>query len=265
MIFLNPIELDKNVTLQAGHVTAAIQAIGTDTYSAACLEVFAGALDADHWTFFHHTQGNVACVAAASRSSVPSGSASIQRFVSHCHRFDPALSTASKQIREPMLVNKMDIGDIPDPRYRACFELTGVKERLSFYSRYASNLYQLSIYRGGDRPTLPAAELKNFTALASLIMITGLKHEALSRQVALLTPSSSVVSIVAALEKLPELLSKRECEVCARAIVGTTIERTAEELDIKPSSVITYRQRAYQKLSIRNQNELIARLNRFRA
>jgi DNA-binding CsgD family transcriptional regulator len=185
--------------------------------------------------------------------------------VSHCYRLDPALTTASNQLREPMLVNKMDIGDIPDPRYRRCFELTGVKERLSFYSRYSSNLYQLSIYRGGDRPTLPEAELKNFTALASLIMITGLKHEALIGKEELLPQLNDLASIVSMLERLPEQLSRRECEVCARAAVGKTIERTALELDIKSSSVITYRQRAYQKLGIRSQAELIARLNRLRA
>jgi DNA-binding CsgD family transcriptional regulator len=265
MIFLNPMELDKNVMLHASYVGNAIKAIGTDGYDTASLEVFARALDADHWTFFHHSPGRITRIAAASRSCVPSGDDSIERFIRDCHRLDPALTTASKQLREPMLVNKMDISDIPDPRYRKCFELTGVTERLSLYSRYATDLYQLSIYRTATaRSALSAPEVKYFTALASLIMTTGLKHEMMRASETAPPPEIGLAEIESRLQMLPEQLSERECQVCARAAIGRTIEMTAADLDIKPSSVITYRQRAYQKLGVRSQNELIALLNRFR-
>jgi DNA-binding CsgD family transcriptional regulator len=62
----------------------------------------------------------------------------------------------------------------------------------------------------------------------------------------------------------PEL-STRECEVCARAVAGKTIEGTSLELDIKRTSVITYRQRAYQKLGISRTNELVALLSNLHA
>ena len=52
------------------------------------------------------------------------------------------------------------------------------------------------------------------------------------------------------LAAVPGGLSARECEVCARAIAGLTIEGTALDLNIRKTSVITYRQRAYQKLGI---------------
>lgn len=265
MIFLNPMELDRNVMLHASHIGDAIKAIGTDGYDTASLDVFAHALDAEHWTFFHHSLGRVTRIAAASRSCVPSGDDSIRRFISDCHRLDPALTTASRQSREPMLVNKMDINDIPDPRYRKCFELTGVTERLSLYARYASDLYQLSIYRRpATRSGLSAPELKHFTALASLIMTTGLKHEILRASDNAPQQEIGLPQILSRLQALPEQLSERECQVCARAAIGRTIKRTAAELDIRPSSVITYRQRAYQKLGVRSQKELVALLNRFR-
>jgi DNA-binding CsgD family transcriptional regulator len=265
MFFLNPMELDQNVTLHASHVTDAISAIGTDGYDAACLGVFAHALGAEHWAFFHHKPGRIVRIAAASRNSVPSGESSVQRFMSDCHRFDPALTTAAKHSREPILINRMEISDIPDPRYRRCFELTGVTERLSLYSRYASELYQLSIYRTvPHRTSVSAPEVKHFTSLASLIMTTGLKHEMLRASEIMAPTEMGLADIEARLQALPGQLSERECQVCARAALGRTIERTALELDIKPSSVMTYRQRAYQKLGVKNQNELVALLNRFR-
>ena len=169
----------------------------------------------------HVEDGRVTRIAAASRSCVPSGNDSIRRFITDCHRLDPALTTASRHLREPMLVNKMDINDIPDPRYRRCFELTGVTERLSLYSRYASGLYQLSIYRTAkERSSVPAAEAKHFTALASLIMITGLKHEMMRASERAPSPEMGLPEIEVRLQALPGQLSERECQVCARALPG---------------------------------------------
>ena len=258
MIFMNPMQLDKNLTLHAGPIGNAIKAIGTDDYGTACFEIFKQALDADHWATFHHSPNRVTCIATASRSRPAAAEDSIQRFVSHCHQLDPALTAASKQLREPTLVNKMDINDIPDPRYRKCFEIAGVTERISLYSRYSSDLYQLSIYRRARHPTVSSPEFKQFTTLASLIMTTALKHEMVSARENAFPQQIDLATVELLLEDFPEQLSRRECEVCARAAFGKTIEKTALELDIRPSSVITYRQRAYQKLGIRSQNELIA-------
>jgi DNA-binding CsgD family transcriptional regulator len=66
------------------------------------------------------------------------------------------------------------------------------------------------------------------------------------------------------LQYVPGDLSKREIEVCARVIAGMTIDRTAVDLAIKRTSVITYRQRAYEKLNISRQNELLALVNNLR-
>ena len=53
-------------------------------------------------------------------------------------------------------------------------------------------------------------------------------------------------------------LSSRERQVCARALLGRTIDATARELRIQKTSVITYRQRAYQKLGISRPADLLA-------
>lgn len=51
-------------------------------------------------------------------------------------------------------------------------------------------------------------------------------------------------------------LTARELDVCVRSLLGLTAEGTALELDIKQSSVITYRKRAYSRLGISSQSEL---------
>ncbi|MFC3580072.1 helix-turn-helix transcriptional regulator [Sphingomonas hylomeconis] len=51
-------------------------------------------------------------------------------------------------------------------------------------------------------------------------------------------------------------LTRREREVCARAAVGMTVEATALDLGVGKASVLTYRQRAYGRLSVTSPYQL---------
>ena len=53
-----------------------------------------------------------------------------------------------------------------------------------------------------------------------------------------------------------ERLTARERQVCARAAIGMTVEATALDLGIAKTSVLTYRQRAYQRLKVTSPYEL---------
>lgn len=53
-------------------------------------------------------------------------------------------------------------------------------------------------------------------------------------------------------------LTLREREVCARAALGMSVEATALDLGIARTSVLTYRRRAYQRLSVKSPFELCA-------
>ncbi len=53
-------------------------------------------------------------------------------------------------------------------------------------------------------------------------------------------------------------LTRRELEACSLALVGMTIEGSALELNVKKSSIITYRKRAYARLGISSLNELFS-------
>ena len=57
-------------------------------------------------------------------------------------------------------------------------------------------------------------------------------------------------------------LTRRECEVCARAAVGMTVEATALDLGISRTSVLTYRRRAYFRLGVTSPIELRALVTR---
>ena len=53
-------------------------------------------------------------------------------------------------------------------------------------------------------------------------------------------------------------LSKRELDVLRGVLEGHTAVEIAELMGIKPSSVLTYQKRAYQRLGISSQRQLFA-------
>ena len=51
-------------------------------------------------------------------------------------------------------------------------------------------------------------------------------------------------------------LTPRERQVCARAVLGMSVEATAIEMGIAKTSVVTLRQRAYRRLGVTSPYEL---------
>jgi DNA-binding CsgD family transcriptional regulator len=266
MIVISPASSDDRITFRTESLGEVIEAIGTDGYGRACLSLFEQSLEAEHWALFHYRANNsVDCIATASRFYVAAAQENIDRFVVRCHKVDPSMIVLKQQQPELSCVTKIEIGDIRDRQYRHCFELTHVQERLSFFARVGSDLHQLSIYRGPRKRTFSSLELKYFSTLASLILATASKHERIGSAATGVPRHLDLEAIERHLEYLPGGLSRREREVCSRAAAGKTIEGTALDLNIRKTSVITYRQRAYQKLGISRQNELVALVNNLRS
>lgn len=69
---------------------------------------------------------------------------------------------------------------------------------------------------------------------------------------------SLVHNVISKKTKTFEVLTEREQQVCSRILLGYTSVGIGLDLDIAPSSVATYRRRAYEKLGISSQNELFA-------
>jgi DNA-binding CsgD family transcriptional regulator len=265
MIVISPARSDGRISLRTDSFGRVIRAIGTRSYAGACLELFEQSLDAEHWALFHYRANNsVSCVATASRVYMAAAQENIDRFVGRCHRVDPCMIALKRRFPEQTCVTKIDIEDIRDPQYRHCFELTHVRERLSFFSRAGSDLHQLSIYRSTGKIAFSSHDLAYFSALAGVMLATASKHERFSDEPICVPPHLDLAAIERRLESLAGGLSRREREVCARAAAGQTIEGTALDLNIRKTSVITYRQRAYQKLGISRQNELVALVNNLR-
>ena len=259
-MFVSPARSEERMVLRTESLAAAVEAVGTPAYAKACLRVLQESFDVDHWALFRYgAADSVKCLATASRAYEAAAEQNISSFVSRCHRFDPALTAFRQGTPDGPCLIRMGIGDIGDLEYRHCFEATHVRERLGFFSGSGPDVVQLCIYRGGvTTRTFSSGEMRLFATLARLILTTASKHELLGDRASAARHPTDIGAVERRLQLLSNQLSKREREVCARAVLGRTIVETALELDIERTSVITYRQRAYQKLKIGRQADLLA-------
>jgi DNA-binding CsgD family transcriptional regulator len=265
MIVVSPACSDERLNLGTREACEVVNSIGTQSYGDVCYALLERALNAEHWALFRFRSGSpLKCVATASKRDKLAAKQNCDRFVGRCYSVDPSVKVASMRFSAPTLT-KMAIDDIEDEQYRRCFELTHVRERVSLFSWLGLDLYQLSIFRGPRQASFSVAEMNRFAALAKLLLATAQKHEMLVDRQGSFPRHLNVEGIERLLKLRSPELSTRECEVCARAVAGKTIEGTSLDLDISRTSVITYRQRAYQKLGISRTNELIALLSNLHA
>lgn len=145
--------------------------------------------------------------------------------------------------------------DIASPGFRRrFFDDAGIVERISIIQRGADTWRVINVARHTSDGCCSDDELGSLIGLACLV----LPMLPLNRK----RQSAALPLTVAQLEERFASrfgsLTSRERQVCARAAIGMSVEATALDLGIAKTSVLTYRQRAYQRLRVTSPFELCA-------
>jgi len=130
---------------------------------------------------------------------------------------------------------------------RLCFERPRFAEKICFGWRKPEATTVVTFYArsGGAAP-----DMAQLGALAQLA-ITGLTRNAAP-------PVPLVEEVERRLAAAHPSLTGRERGVCARSLTGETAREIGQALGLSPATVLTYRQRAYQKLGHSKAHDLLA-------
>jgi DNA-binding CsgD family transcriptional regulator len=145
--------------------------------------------------------------------------------------------------------------DIDSPGFRRrIFDEPGIVERVSVIQRGADAWRVMNVARHTSDGCFSENELGTLIGLACLVLpMLPLNRKRQPTPLPLTVPQ---------LEERFALrygsLTLRERQVCARAAIGMSVEATALDLGIAKTSVLTYRQRAYQRLTVTSPFELCA-------
>jgi DNA-binding CsgD family transcriptional regulator len=111
-----------------------------------------------------------------------------------------------------------------------------------------------SLCRHRDQGPLDQKEIETLLQLASLIATSVSRHCRIEAD----GEGDYQTSVSDGIDQLCSLLTKRERQVILRILDGVTVQQIAEELGLKPTTIITYRSRAYEKLGISSRRELFS-------
>jgi DNA-binding CsgD family transcriptional regulator len=241
-------------------VARLIETIGRPDFAGTVMEVIGRFLPVAHFAaLLQDAKSGVQVIAAASRSRDNTSSTIAQAYARQYFRNDPARRTTwgDRAAQDVALTHLRSCDLSHSPYRRECYDKPGIIERLSVVCGSGGRIDSVNFYRTHQEGPFAAADYDIAIETTALLLPFIRRHRAIVESPAA-NRAETLERFSTRLQGLPKRLAQREIEVCARALIGMSVEGTALDLGIGPTSVATYRQRAYQKLNISSQNELFA-------
>lgn len=222
-----------------GHIDRCLALHGQDGFAPAYLELLE-ALGADQVMVFSYGPDHAACLMSRNFREARLGKRLAADYLDGWFRLDPLYAAALAQAAGEVAVRSVTPRDESmTPDYRARFyDAPGLGGKLSVLAagerlRLVVNLYH--------------REVAGWSGIEAVLPVVGrlaLLH--FERRVAGAVPDALMA------------LSERERAVCLGVLEGKKAELIAHDLGVAPTSVVTYRRRAYGKLGISSRGELFA-------
>jgi DNA-binding CsgD family transcriptional regulator len=246
-----------DTALSAAIVGDVLAGIGTPHLAASCLAAMHRVMPMTFCTVFAvDATGRIEAVSAAS-SYGTTAERTTERYVAQ--RFDlldPNMAWLAKRKlpkRSQLWLGHQRADEVADPAYRAaCYGDVGIRERASvLLLTPAGQRVAVSFYRSLAQPEFGAGDFATIETHATLLADATMAHGRST-----VAPGGTVApSLASGLLTL----SLREREVIGHLMVGSTAKQAAREIGIELTTVRTHQYRAFRRLGIRTQKELLLR------
>jgi DNA-binding CsgD family transcriptional regulator len=139
---------------------------------------------------------------------------------------------------------------------RACYDRTGIADRLSLVCVGTGPSTSVSVYRSRANGRFSDQELDRAGALMPILMASVDLHCG-TKAVISGPRSGTIEEILGSLKSRHPRMSTRELEVAARVKAGMSARQIAADLGIAETTVITHRNSAYARMGVANLRELL--------
>ncbi|MFM0488710.1 helix-turn-helix transcriptional regulator [Paraburkholderia graminis] len=235
----------------------AIAAIGTDSFGSHLERYLMGVCGIDFFACYRVRPDAVTPIASSDPKRFGS-EARITLYTRHSlWAADPALSQATVQLRRSdFAYSRLKKTDLPQGQLRAEV-YPQLVDRMLLCRHGSSGTYALSALRWSASHPFQQDQIENLLAASPIVFALIDRHYVTSS--ATLSPADCLASIDSIQQCLHECTAMplREREVCARLLIGDTIADTALKLQIGTETARSYVKRAYQRLQITSQRELM--------
>lgn len=234
-----------------------VDALGSEDFGPALAAYLHGLCGADHFAAFDLRAGDLRELAACCVQPERTARDRVASYVGGWWRRDPAMDEAQRRLGDHgTSIIHVDVqhGDYSDIRPSVYPQ---VSDRLLVCGRTSGSCFGLSVLRQLPRERFATEAVHSLAAEAGLLVALLAKHARLRRQ---------HVPAADALRRLPDIehciaacggLPQREAQVCARILYGLSSTGIALDLQVSEETVKTYRKRAYRRLAIGSERELL--------
>jgi DNA-binding NarL/FixJ family response regulator len=243
---------------QRSSLSGLVDGIGTEQFGLGLVGLLHDVCGADHCAAFQLSGDSISTLAFSSFDPAKSRILMVERYVREgLWRKDPALSKANVHINESCdSLNHLDLNDrrYDDLRHHIYPQ---VRDRVVVCGRRDNIEFRLSVVRSDPNCEFKADAIKQLADLSDTLLSAMAKH------VSVLISRPNVASALTDLHEIENCLHirsqlpRRELEVCARILYGLSSIGISLDLGVGEESVKTYRKRAYQRLNIGCERELL--------
>lgn len=232
--------------------------IGTEEFGACLIGYLNNVCGADHCAVFRLGSDSMSALTFSSFDRSRLMAPMVERYIGEgLWREDPAISVARAHLETSSAsLIRADLDDEGYSRLRPrVYPL--VRDRVVVCGRRESIDFGLSVLRGQPNAEFGPGAIERLASVSDTLLATVARHvcvlTARPDPAAALTDLAGMMNCVAACSALP----RREVEVCARILYGMSTLGISLDIGVGEESVRTYRKRAYQRLRIGTEHELL--------
>ncbi len=177
-----------------------------------------------------------------------------KRYIAEYWRFDPANRVAADAAPDAACRTMLiEADDIAHESYREhCYAAVKLNNRMTILRATEGNVIRVNFYRGRGSRDFDRG-LEAVAAAGDMLIALLARHDAWAAAALF----GHDFEYLERLHYICPSLPKRELEVCALIMRGFSSEAIALKLGISLNTVLTFRRRAYARLRISSQNELM--------
>src|SRR5580658_112042 len=227
-------------------VSDCVPAIGSEEFTDLFIEIVR-LTGAGQVAAFAYRPEEVSCLLNRNFLSEAKGTALAATYLDGWFRDDPLFEQVMAMAENDCAVEHLEdlLPRISSRYLRMFFDAPGFRTKVAVLVVQDSLRMVLNLYFGGDI-TGHSSQLPDRVGSTTYRLI----GKTLATHFLRLNPPECPLPLT--------VLSERERQVCIGMLAGKKAEIIAEDIGIGPSSVVTYRQRAYQKLGISSRGQLFS-------
>lgn len=237
------------------HVQRLIEVVGTPRFEGEFVKALGDTTRSEHITAYaFHPDRPPRLLFAASEGPRQPAKMRTVKYLAQYWKQDPAGLFEDAGESDAMALRTLP-QDIDDSLYRHdCYTSLRITDRFTLMQRSGEQTYRVNLYRSGKAGRFTQSDIDHIMGSADLLVGLLVKHAATSVTVG---QSFAPQAFEDRLRLVEPNMPTREAQVCAAIMSGMTSEAIALHLGISVNTVLTYRKRAYGRLRISCQNELL--------